>query len=102
MINWVNWLVHKVCDGRQTSKSIIGNIETISLSMTLLLPESKGLYLLVISIALDPHKPEVENSPAIGICNTLFVLADTNFLGMVIILMCKIYPFPWFVFILPK
>jgi hypothetical protein len=33
MINWANWLVHKVCDGRQTLKSIIGNIETISLSL---------------------------------------------------------------------
>jgi hypothetical protein len=33
MINWANWLVHKVCDGRQTPKSIIGNIETISLSL---------------------------------------------------------------------
>jgi hypothetical protein len=33
MINWANWLVHKVCDGRQTPKSIIGNIETISLSI---------------------------------------------------------------------
>jgi hypothetical protein len=32
MINWANWLVHKVCDGRQTPESIIGNIETISLS----------------------------------------------------------------------
>jgi hypothetical protein len=35
MINWANWLVHKVCDGRQTPKSIIGNIETISLSISL-------------------------------------------------------------------
>jgi hypothetical protein len=35
MINWANWLVHKVCDGRQTPKSIIGNIETISLSITM-------------------------------------------------------------------
>jgi hypothetical protein len=26
MINWANWLVHKVCDGRQTPKSIIGNV----------------------------------------------------------------------------
>jgi hypothetical protein len=34
MINWANWLVHKVCDGRQTPKSIIGNVETISLSMS--------------------------------------------------------------------
>jgi hypothetical protein len=34
MINWANWLVHKVCDGRQTPKSIIGNIETISLSIS--------------------------------------------------------------------
>jgi hypothetical protein len=32
MINWANWLVHKVCDGRQTPTSIIGNVETISLS----------------------------------------------------------------------
>jgi hypothetical protein len=32
MINYTNWLVHKVCDGRQTPKSIIGNVETISLS----------------------------------------------------------------------
>jgi hypothetical protein len=32
MVNWANWLVHKVCDGRQTPKSIIGNVETISLS----------------------------------------------------------------------
>jgi hypothetical protein len=32
MINWTNWLVHRVCDGRQTPKSIIGNVETISLS----------------------------------------------------------------------
>jgi hypothetical protein len=32
VINWANWLAHKVCDGRQTPKSIIGNIETISLS----------------------------------------------------------------------
>jgi hypothetical protein len=31
MINWANWLVHKVCDGRQTPKSIVGNIKTISL-----------------------------------------------------------------------
>jgi hypothetical protein len=29
MINWANWLVHKVCDGRQTPTSIIGNIETV-------------------------------------------------------------------------
>jgi hypothetical protein len=29
MINWANWLVHKVCDGCQTPKSIIGNVETI-------------------------------------------------------------------------
>jgi hypothetical protein len=34
MINWANWLVHKVCDGRQTPKSIIGNVETISLSLS--------------------------------------------------------------------
>jgi hypothetical protein len=34
MINWANWLVHKVCDGRQTPKSIIENIETISLSIS--------------------------------------------------------------------
>jgi hypothetical protein len=34
MINWANWLVHKVCDGRQTPKSIIGNVETISLSVS--------------------------------------------------------------------
>jgi hypothetical protein len=34
MINWANWLVHKACDGRQTPKSIIGNIETISLSIS--------------------------------------------------------------------
>jgi hypothetical protein len=34
MINWANWLVHKVCDGRQTPKSIIRNIETISLSIS--------------------------------------------------------------------
>jgi hypothetical protein len=34
MINQANWLVHKVCDGRQTPKSIIGNIETISLSLS--------------------------------------------------------------------
>jgi hypothetical protein len=34
MINWANWLVHKVCDGRQTPKSIIGNIESISLSIS--------------------------------------------------------------------
>jgi hypothetical protein len=33
MINWANWLVHKVCDGRQTPKSIIGNVENISLSI---------------------------------------------------------------------
>jgi hypothetical protein len=33
MINWANWLAHKVCDGRQTPKSIIGNVETISLSI---------------------------------------------------------------------
>jgi hypothetical protein len=33
MINWANWSVHKVCDGRQTPKPIIGNIETISLSL---------------------------------------------------------------------
>jgi hypothetical protein len=33
VINWANWLVHKVCDGRQTPKSIIGNVETISLSV---------------------------------------------------------------------
>jgi hypothetical protein len=32
MINKVSWLVHKVCDGRKTPKSIIGNVETISLS----------------------------------------------------------------------
>jgi hypothetical protein len=32
MINLANRLVHKVCDGRQTPKSIIGNVETISLS----------------------------------------------------------------------
>jgi hypothetical protein len=70
--------------------------------MTLLLLESKGLYSPVIGIALDPHKSEVEYSPAISICNTLFVLAGANFLGTVIILLCKIYPFPWFVFILPK
>jgi hypothetical protein len=34
MINWANWLVHKVCDGRQTPKSIIGIVETISLSIS--------------------------------------------------------------------
>jgi hypothetical protein len=34
MINWANWLVHKVCDGRQTPKSIIENVETISLSIS--------------------------------------------------------------------
>jgi hypothetical protein len=34
MINWANWLVHKVYDGRQTPKLIIGNIETISLSIS--------------------------------------------------------------------
>jgi hypothetical protein len=34
MINWANWLVHKVCDGRQTQKTTIGNIETISLSIS--------------------------------------------------------------------
>jgi hypothetical protein len=36
MINWANWLVHKVCDGRQTPKSIIGNVDTISLSEIML------------------------------------------------------------------
>jgi hypothetical protein len=34
MINYGNWLVQKVCDGRQTPKSIIGNIEAISLSIS--------------------------------------------------------------------
>jgi hypothetical protein len=34
MINWANWLVHKICDGRQTPKSIIRNVETISLSIS--------------------------------------------------------------------
>jgi hypothetical protein len=34
MINWANWLVHKVCDGRQTPKTVIGNVETISLSIS--------------------------------------------------------------------
>jgi hypothetical protein len=34
MINWANWLVHKVCDGRQTPKTIIGIVETISLSIS--------------------------------------------------------------------
>jgi hypothetical protein len=34
MINWANWLVHKVCDARQTPKSIIGNVDTISLSIS--------------------------------------------------------------------
>jgi hypothetical protein len=34
MINWANWLVHKVCDGHQTPKSIIGNVEIISLSIS--------------------------------------------------------------------
>jgi hypothetical protein len=29
MINWANWVVHKICDGCQTPKSIIENIETI-------------------------------------------------------------------------
>ncbi|PWZ07052.1 Long chain base biosynthesis protein 2a [Zea mays] len=41
-----------------------------------------GLYSPVTGIALDPHKLEVEYSPAIGMCNTFFVLADANFLGM--------------------
>jgi hypothetical protein len=36
MINWANWLVHKVCDGRQTPKLIIGNVETISLSFIII------------------------------------------------------------------
>jgi hypothetical protein len=44
MINWANWLVHKVCDGRQTPKSIIGNIETISLSR-ILYKDSPGVQL---------------------------------------------------------
>jgi hypothetical protein len=33
MINYAKWLVQKVCDGRQIPKSIIKNIETISLSV---------------------------------------------------------------------
>jgi hypothetical protein len=42
MINWANWLVHMVCDGRQTPKSIIENIETISLSLPKVGKEKKG------------------------------------------------------------
>jgi hypothetical protein len=45
MINWANWLVHKVCDGCQTPKSIIGNIETISLSMATPTPGLSSLGL---------------------------------------------------------
>jgi hypothetical protein len=34
LINWAHRLVHKVCDGRQTPKSIIGNVETIYFSIS--------------------------------------------------------------------
>jgi hypothetical protein len=56
MINWANWLVHKVCDGRQTPKSIIGNVETISLSPTLVVVcYTKTVFIDVIPrIFLDP------------------------------------------------
>jgi hypothetical protein len=81
---------------------MLASTSFLGMIMTLQLLESMGLYSPVTGIALDPHKLEVEYSPAIGICNTLFVLANANFLGMVTILLCKFYPFPWFVFILPK
>jgi hypothetical protein len=56
MINWANWLVHKVCDGRQTPKSIIGNVETISLSPTLaVVCCAKTVFIDIIPrIFLDP------------------------------------------------
>ncbi|TKV93626.1 hypothetical protein SEVIR_9G238400v4 [Setaria viridis] len=37
--------------------------------------------------AQDPHKPEDGYSPGIGIRNALFVLAGTNFLGMIMTLL---------------
>ncbi|KAL6842417.1 hypothetical protein ACP4OV_027844 [Aristida adscensionis] len=37
--------------------------------------------------AQDPHKPEAGYSPGIGIRNALFVLAGTNFLGMLMTLL---------------
>jgi PHS family inorganic phosphate transporter-like MFS transporter len=37
--------------------------------------------------AQDPHKPEAGYSPGIGIRNALFVLAGTNFLGMIMTLL---------------
>jgi hypothetical protein len=46
MINWANWLIHKVCDGRQTPKSIIGIVETISLSVLLL--KHVSYYVIII------------------------------------------------------
>ncbi|KAG2537813.1 hypothetical protein PVAP13_9NG331900 [Panicum virgatum] len=37
--------------------------------------------------AIDPHKPEAGYKPGIGIRNALFVLAGTNFLGMIMTLL---------------
>jgi hypothetical protein len=69
MINWANWLVHKVCDGRQTPKSIIGNIETISLSTVMPLePETDSLPL---ETSITNHKTRNELSSLQAKCATV-------------------------------